>query len=55
MTINEIIKNGIINLKEKNIEEPLLKIRLLVASVLNKPKEYVMAHSEDELDEIHEK
>ena len=45
MTINEIIKNGIINLKEKNIEEPLLKIRLLVASVLNKPKEYVMAHS----------
>lgn len=55
MTINEIIKNGIINLKEKNIEEPLLKIRLLVASVLNKSKEYVMAHSEDELDEIHEK
>lgn len=55
MTINEIIKNGIINLKEKNIEEPLLKIRLLVASVLNKTKEYVMAHSEDELDEIHEK
>lgn len=55
MTINEIIKNGIINLKEKNIEEPLLKIRLLVALVLNKPKEYVMAHSEDELDEIHEK
>jgi len=55
MTINEIVKNGIIKLKEKNIEEPLLKIRLLVASVLNKPKEYVMAHSKDELDEIHEK
>lgn len=55
MTINEIVKNGIINLKEKNIEEPLLKIRLLVASVLNKTKEYVMAHSEDELDEIYEK
>ena len=55
MTINEIVKNGIIKLKEKNIEEPLLKIRLLVASVLNKQKEYVMAHSEDELDEIHEK
>lgn len=28
---------------------------MLVASVLNKPKEYVIAHSEDELDEIHEK
>ena len=55
MTINEIVKNGIINLKEKNIEEPILKIRMLVASVLNKPKEYVIAHSEDELDEIHEK
>ena len=55
MTINEIVKKGIINLKEKNIEEPLLKMRILVASVLNKPKEYVMAHSEDELDEIHKK
>ena len=55
MTINEIVKKGIINLKEKNIEEPLLKMRILVASVLNKPKEYVMAHCEDELDEIHKK
>lgn len=55
MTINEIVKKGIINLKEKNIEEPLLKMRILVASVLNKTKEYVMAHCEDELDEIHKK
>lgn len=55
MTINGIVKNGIIKLKENNIEEPLLKIRILVASVLNKPKEYIMAHSEDKLDEVHEK
>lgn len=55
MTINRIVKNGIIKLKENNIEEPLLKIRILVASVLNKPKEYIMAHSEDKLDEVHEK
>ena len=43
MTINEIVKKGIINLKEKKIEEPLVKMRMLVASV-NKPKEYVMAN-----------
>ena len=43
MTINEIVKKGIINLKEKNIEEPLLKMRILVASVLNKTQEFVMA------------
>lgn len=55
MTINEIVKNGIIKLKENNIEEPLLKIRILVASVLNKSKEYVMAHSEEKLDEDKEK
>ena len=55
MTINEIIKNGIIKLKENNIEEPLLKIRILIASVLNKSKEYVMAHSEDKLNEDNEK
>ena len=55
MTINGIVKNGIIKLKENNIEEPLLKIRILVASVLNKPKEYIMALSEDKLDEVHEK
>lgn len=55
MTINGIVKNGIIKLKENNIEEPLLKIRILVASVLNKTKEYIMAHSEDKLDEVHEK
>ncbi len=55
MRINEIIKQGIIKLKENNIEEPLLKIRILVASILNKSKEYVMAHSEDELDVANEK
>lgn len=55
MTINEIVKKGIIKLKENNIEESSLKMRILVASVLNKSKEYVITHSDDKLDEIHEK
>lgn len=55
MTINEIIRTGVLSLKENNIEEPLLKMRILVATVLNKTKEYVITHSDDNLDEVHQK
>ena len=55
MTIKEIIKNGVNELKLNNVEEPLLKMRILVSSVLDKTKEYVMAHSVNEINEFHEK
>lgn len=52
MKINELIKVGIKRLKEKEIEEPVLKMRLLIASALNKNKEYIIAHGEDEIDSL---
>ncbi len=55
MTINEIIKKGIYELKKDEIEEPALKIRMLISSILNKPKEFVMAHGEYILNEEDEK
>lgn len=55
MTINELIKKGIYELKENNIDEPTLKLRMLVSSVLNKPKEFIMAHGEYVLDNSQEK
>ncbi len=51
MKINEIIKKGIDELKENNIEEPILKMRILVANIINKNKEYITTHGEDVLDE----
>ena len=36
MTISELIKKGIIEVKNGNIEEPKLKARLLMQYVLNK-------------------
>lgn len=51
MKINEIIKKGIDELKENNIEEPILKMRILVANIINKDKEYITTHGEDVLEE----
>lgn len=50
MKINELMKVGTNILKEKEIEEPILKMRLLISSVLNKNKEYIITHSEEEID-----
>lgn len=55
MKIKEILKIGIDNLKENNIEEYNLKIKILLSSILNKPKEYIMIHEDDELEEKEEK
>lgn len=55
MTINEIMKKGIAELKENNIDEPTLKLRMLLSSILDKPKEFIMAHGEYILDEAQEK
>ncbi len=50
MKINELMKVGTNILKEKEIDEPILKMRLLISSVLNKNKEYIITHSEEEID-----
>lgn len=52
MKINDLIKVGVKSLKEKEIEEPILKMRLLIASVLNRSKEYIIAHGENEIDSL---
>lgn len=55
MTISELIKKGMIELKNGNIEEPKLKARLLMQYVLNKSRQYVIVNDRQELDNIKEK
>lgn len=52
MKINELMKVGTDILKEEEIEEPILKMRLLISSVLNKDKEYIITHGEEEIDSL---
>ena len=51
MTINEIMKIGVYELRKKNISEPILKMRILLASVLNKTKEFIIANGNYTLNE----
>lgn len=55
MTISELIKKGMIELKNGNVEEPKLKARLLMQYVLNKSRQYVIVNDREELDNIKEK
>ena len=55
MTISEAIKKGMIELKNKNIEEPKLKSRLLMQSTLNKTRQYVIVNDMEELEKNKEK
>jgi len=55
MTIKEIVKYGIEQLKENNIDEPYLKMRMLTAYFLNKNKEYLISHDTEKLLENEEK
>lgn len=55
MTIQENLKIGIQDLKEKEIKEPMLKARLLLAYILGVEKEYLIIHSNDVLEEKKEK
>ena len=47
MTISELIKKGMIELKNGNIEEPKLKARLLMQYVLNKSRQYVIVNDSE--------
>jgi len=49
MTIKEIISKGIIILKSNNIENPVIKARLLMQHILDKPREYLIIYDKKEL------
>ena len=49
MRIEEAIKLGKENLKKENIEDALLKTRLLLCYILDKPKEYLIINSKESL------
>lgn len=49
MTIGEVQKSGIERLQRAKVEEAMLKAKLLLAYVLKKPKEYLLTHSEEEM------
>ena len=51
MKIGTILKNQIQILREYNIDEASLKARILLAFTLNKSKEYLMIHDDEELSE----
>ena len=55
MTISELIKKGMIELKNENIEEPKLKARLLMQYVLNQTRQYVIVNDMEQLEENKEK
>ena len=55
MTISELIKKGMIELKNGNIEEPKLKARLLMQYVLNKSRQYVIVNDMEQLDKAKER
>lgn len=53
MKIKEILFQGVSILKEYNIEDSNMKARIILADLLEKNKEYLIIHSEDEVkDEI---
>lgn len=49
MNIKQALEYGIELLKENNIDEPILKTRIILANVLNKSKEYLIIHEKEEL------
>lgn len=55
MTISELIKKGMIELKNGNIEEPKLKARLLMQYVLNQTRQYVIVNDMEQLEKNKEK
>lgn len=51
MKIKEVLSTGITQLKQNNIEDSNLKARMLLANILEKPKEYFIAHDNEDIDE----
>ena len=55
MLLKEAIRKGMISLKTNNIQEPNLKSRLLMQYILNKPRQYLLIHDNEELTNKQEK
>lgn len=55
MLIKDAIRKGMITLKTNNIEEPNLKSRLLMQYILNKSRQYLLTHDNEELTKTQEK
>ena len=51
MNIKQALEYGIKLLRENNIDEPILKVRIILSCILNKSKEYLMVHELEEIDE----
>lgn len=51
MNIQEIQKYVVDKLKENNIDDCNLKSKLLISTLINKPKEYLIIHDKEELEE----
>ena len=52
MNIKHALEYGINKLKENNIKEPILKSKIVLANFLNKQKEYLIIHENEELDKL---
>ena len=50
MNIKQVLEYGIELLRENNIDEPILKARIILANILNTTKEYLMVHELEKLD-----
>ena len=53
MKIKELIRFGVNELNTKKIDESNLKVRLLLSHILGEKKEYLIIHSEDEVNKIY--
>ena len=51
LNIQEIQKYVVDKLKENNIDDYNLKAKLLICTLINKPKEYLIIHDKEELEE----
>ena len=49
MKIIELEEKGLKILRENNIEDSSLKIKILLSNILRKTKEYIMIHNDDEV------
>lgn len=51
MKIKDVLKNGIETLNQNNIDDASLKARMLLANILDKNKEYLVIHGDEEISE----
>ena len=52
MIIKEALKKSIELLEKNNIEESILKAKIILSTLLSKPKEYLLINENQELDNI---